>query len=356
VQTQVPEPSSCTTPVSAALRSVRPETRRQLLAWLGAVAALLVVMIMLGGLTRLTHSGLSITEWKPVTGALPPLSEHAWESEFAKYKTIPEYRIVNRGMTLGEFKGIYWWEWTHRFVGRLIGLVFIGPFLYFVLTRKIERALVPRLALIAVLGGAQGALGWFMVMSGLTHRVDVSQYRLAAHLALAFTIFGAVMWTIYDLHAKGREPTEVTAPARRLALAFLVLVAGQIVMGAFVAGLDAGFAYNTWPLMNGKVIPGGMGSIFEETTAAQFAHRMLAYAVLAAAFAVFWLARRTASGALRSAKAVLHVTLLQVVLGIATLLTVVAVPLAAAHQLCAAAVLAVALFHLHTVTARRAPA
>lgn len=284
--------------------------RHQITIWLGAVAALLIVMIMLGGLTRLTDSGLSITEWKPVTGAVPPLSPGAWESEFAKYKTIPEYERVNPGMTLGEFKRIYWWEWTHRFVGRLIGLVFAVPFLYFLLTRKIERSLVPRLAVIFFLGGAQGALGWFMVKSGLVHRVDVSQYRLAAHLALAFTIFAAVLWTIYDLAAKGRATVVVTPQMRAAAGGFVALVASQIVMGAFVAGLDAGFAYNTWPLMDGRIIPAGMGFVFEDTTAAQFTHRTIAYLVLAGAIVLWWQARKGGGAALKSAKAVLHTTLL----------------------------------------------
>ena len=351
MQTQVPEiavvPASPMGGEAAALR-----VRRQLMAWLGGVAVLLLVMIMLGGLTRLTHSGLSITEWKPVTGAVPPLSESAWQSEFEKYQQIPEYKIINKGMTLQDFKGIYWWEWTHRLVGRLLGFVFIGPFLYFIFTRKIDRQLVPRLGLIALLGAGQGALGWFMVMSGLVHRTDVSQYRLAAHLALAFTIFGAVVWTIYDLNAKGRARVSVPATTRSLAFAYLALLACQIVMGAFVAGLDAGFAYNTWPLMDGRIIPPGMGFIFEETTAAQFTHRMIAYLVLAVAAAIFWQARGLTGPASRSGKAVLHATLLQVALGIATLVTVVALPLAAAHQLCAALLLAVGLYHLHTVTAR----
>ncbi len=168
--------------------------RRQIALWLFAVSALVFLMVVVGGLTRLTESGLSITEWKPVAGALPPMGDAAWADAFARYQQIPQYEFVNKGMTLDEFKGIFWWEWSHRFLGRFIGFAFLVPFLWFFATRKIERSMTPKLVIMFVLGGAQGLLGWWMVKSGLTHRVDVSQYRLAAHLGLATLIYAARLW------------------------------------------------------------------------------------------------------------------------------------------------------------------
>ena len=331
--------------------------RRQIGAWLLAVAVLIVAMIMLGGLTRLTQSGLSITEWKPVTGVVPPLSEAAWAAEFAKYKEIPEYRYVHSAFGLADFQRIYWWEWSHRLLGRLIGFVFLLPFLHFLAARKIPKSLVPRLAVLFVLGGLQGALGWFMVRSGLSVRTDVSQYRLAAHLAAAFVIYGAVLWTAFDLLRPEAMRTAAPGRARSYALTLIGLVGLQIIAGAFVAGLDAGLIYNSWPLMNGSIVPHEAWALspwylnpFENPAMAQAVHRFIAYAVLAlSVFLVFDARRRFGKGApaYRSAHIVAGLIGVQVLLGITTLLLVVPLPLAALHQLTAALVFAAALFHAH---------
>jgi heme a synthase len=204
-----------------------------------------VAIVIVGGATRLTESGLSITEWKPVLGALPPLNEAQWLAEFEKYRQIPQYSLVNRGMSLDEFKVIYWWEWGHRLLGRVIGLAFVIPLLGFWAAGRIDRALAPRLLALLALGAAQGVLGWYMVMSGLVDRVSVSQYRLAAHLTLAVVIFAAIVWVALGV---GRARGRVTATrAGQVALALLGLVLVQIAAGGFVAGLRAGMGYNTFP-------------------------------------------------------------------------------------------------------------
>jgi cytochrome c oxidase assembly protein subunit 15 len=303
-------------------------------------------MVVVGGATRLTDSGLSITEWKPILGAIPPLSEADWLEVFEKYKAIPEYQIQNRGMSLAEFKFIFWWEWAHRFLGRFIGLAFAVPCLFFALTGRVERALWPRLAGLFVLGGLQGALGWYMVASGLVDRVDVSQYRLAAHLSVAAVIFAALLWTAWGIGSPRRRPGQAGS---RLALILAALVLAQIAAGGFVAGLDAGMGYNTWPLMDGKLIPDGLASmspgwanLFENALTVQFNHRLLAYVVLA--LAIWQAARRfsAASGALAMAVAI------QACLGILTLLLQVPLWLALVHQAGALIVLAAALWLVHT--------
>lgn len=330
-------------------------------AWLLAVLALLIAMIIVGGLTRLTDSGLSITEWKPVTGAVPPLSESAWEAEFEKYRQIPEYAVVNKGMSLSDFKAIYWWEWAHRFLGRLIGVAFLLPFLFFLWRSAIPRALIPRMWVIFALGGFQGALGWFMVMSGLTERTDVSQYRLAAHLSVAFLIFAMVFWTLLDILRGGADGT-ARAPElyRRAAWGFAGLVFAQIILGAFVAGTDAGFVYNTWPLMDGRFVPDGVMMLnpwwinfTENVTTIQFQHRIGAYVVTLAAVALWvWSLRLGLPKRARIAAAhVPALVLLQVALGIWTLIAVVPVALGAAHQAMAVALFAASLWHAHAVSA-----
>jgi cytochrome c oxidase assembly protein subunit 15 len=341
----------------------KARAHRQIAAWLVGVAILLIAMIMLGGLTRLTQSGLSITEWKPVTGVLPPLSQAAWASEFSKYQTIPEYRYVHSGISLEDFKTLYWWEWSHRLLGRLIGLAFLLPFVYFLATRPVARALAPRLAVLFVLGGLQGVLGWFMVKSGLSVRTDVSQYRLAAHLAAAFLIYGAVLWTIFDLMRPDSQKTAAPVRTRTLALALVALVSLQVIAGAFVAGLDAGLVYNTWPLMNGRLVPHEALALlpwyrnpFENPAMAQTVHRMIAYLVLGLSiFVVLDARRRFGKGApaYRSAHILAGLIGVQVVLGITTLVLVVPLPLAAAHQLTAALVFAAALYHAHGLFARK---
>jgi cytochrome c oxidase assembly protein subunit 15 len=324
--------------------------------WLYGVAALVVAMVIVGGATRLTESGLSITEWKPVLGALPPLGEAQWLAEFEKYREIPQYQLVNRGMSLDEFKVIYWWEWGHRLLGRLIGVAFVVPLVAFWLAGKIDRILAPRLAAVLALGAAQGVLGWYMVMSGLVDRVSVSQYRLAAHLTLAVAIFAAILWVAFGA---GRARAKVTNTFTGwAALALLGLVMAQIAAGGFVAGLRAGMGYNTWPLIDGAIVPAGLGvmepwwrNLFENALTVQFAHRMLAYAIVLAALAnaaVLW--RRGPSDLQPSAMGLAAAVLAQSAIGIATLIAQVPMELALAHQAGGLIVVAAAIWHLHCVS------
>lgn len=310
--------------------------------WLLFVCAFLAAIVLVGGLTRLTDSGLSITEWKPVTGMVPPLSEADWQEEFSKYQQIPEYEIVNKGMDLHAFKSIFWWEWAHRFLARTVGIIFLIPFLYFLARGRIEKSAVPRFLFMFFLGGAQGALGWYMVSSGLTERVDVSQYRLAAHLGLAIIIYGYIFWSALPYFmGRGQEgPPGLAMGARWL----VGLVWLQIISGAFVAGIHAGRVYNTWPLMDGKFIPDGLfnmvpkgAAMFEDHLTAQFDHRMLAYIVLAGILALVYAGfeRRNLlpKGAMVALWILGGVALGQVLLGILTLIHVVPIGLAAAHQI-----------------------
>ncbi len=328
--------------------------------WLLAVAGLVFVMIVLGGVTRLTESGLSMVEWRPVTGWLPPLSMEGWERAFAAYKAFPEYQKVNAGMSLSAFQTIYWFEYSHRLLGRFIGLAFAVPFLVFLLRRAVPGWLVPRLAGLLLLGGLQGAVGWFMVQSGLVDRPDVSQYRLAMHLGLAFLIFGALLWTALScLRPPTQRPMAALQPRGPvvLAAALLALVFLQVLAGALVAGLNAGMTYNTWPLMDGRLIPAGLGllspwwlNLFETVTTVQFQHRCLGYLILLGA-ALLWLQalriRRRGGTVAGGAGLVLVAVILQILIGIVTLLLVVPVPVAAVHQAGAVAVVALLVGHLH---------
>jgi cytochrome c oxidase assembly protein subunit 15 len=313
------------------------------------MCALVALMVIVGGATRLTDSGLSIVEWRPVTGAIPPLSEADWLAEFAKYKTIPEYQQVNWGMTLGAFKRIYWWEWSHRFLGRFIGFAFLVPLIAFAATKRIDRALGVKLAGLFVLGGMQGALGWWMVSSGLTERIDVSQYRLAAHLSLAVALYAAMLWIALDLVSVRRERPLALAP-------FAFMLAGgvylQMILGAFVAGLRAGRTFNTWPLMDGKFFPDGyfsgapgLNDLFETAAAAQFNHRMGAYLLAAAAIWFLVAARKTQLK--RRAHVVIAAVFMQIALGVWTVLAATPVALGLAHQAGALIVLSSALFAAH---------
>jgi cytochrome c oxidase assembly protein subunit 15 len=319
--------------------------------WLLLVAALVVATLIVGGATRLTESGLSIVEWKPVTGVLPPLTEAQWAAEFDKYKQIPQYREINRGMALSDFKTIFWWEWAHRILGRVIGAAFLLPLLFFLWRGWIGRDLRwPLLGLFA-LGGAQGAVGWWMVSSGLTERVSVSQYRLAFHMTLACVIYAAIVWIVARL--KPSEP--VAAPQRLRAGAFLLLVLTllQIYLGALVAGLDAGLTYNTWPHIDGALIPSSerllfetplWRNFFENALTVQFNHRMLAYFILLLALWHSWDTSRSTQDRTTRAYATLFVLLLvmQAVIGIATLLYAVPIALALLHQAMAILLLTVA--------------
>jgi len=308
--------------------------------WLYIVAAAVLLMVAVGGITRLTDSGLSITSWKPISGMLPPLSAKDWEAEFEAYKQIPEFEQQNHWMDLEAFKSIFWWEWGHRFLGRVIGLLFAIPFAIFLFQRRLPKSLAPSLAVIFVLGGFQGFLGWWMVSSGLTERVDVSQYRLAVHLGAASILFAAILYVIRTITPQG----ELRPAGRGWYLAIwglsgLLFV--QLVMGAFVAGLDAGYGYNTWPLMEGRFIPEGLGTmqptwlnVFESRLTVQFTHRMLAYGITVyTAVLLFFAWRGIGFGGEHRWMAVIGVLVAaQIVLGIATLLFVIPVPLAIAHQ------------------------
>jgi cytochrome c oxidase assembly protein subunit 15 len=336
-------------------------SNRAIRAWLLSVAALIALMVLVGGATRLTESGLSITEWKPVTGALPPLSQAEWENAFEAYKLIPQYRTLNAGMTLSEFKTIFWWEWSHRLLGRVIGMVYLLPFLFFLWRGGMSGELKRRLWLIFGLGALQGAVGWWMVASGLAGRTEVSQYRLATHLVLALLIFAAIVWTLRRLG----EPVPLAASARlRMTSGALVaLTFVQLYLGALVAGLRAGLVYNTWPEIDGAFIPAGARlwfetpwwrNLFENTLTVQFEHRMTAYALFALAiFHAFDAMRsRAANAAIRGALWLAAAVALQALLGILTLLNQVPIVLALAHQAVAIAVLTLAVMQAERLAAK----
>jgi heme a synthase len=345
---------------------------RAIAYWLLVCAAMIFLMVVLGGVTRLTESGLSITEWQPITGILPPLSEAGWQAEFARYREIPQFRLMHSWMELADFKTIFFWEWLHRLWGRLIGVVFAVPLLWFLLRRRIPPGLAPRLGVILFLGFMQGVLGWVMVESGLVGRVEVSQYRLVAHLGLALAIYAAILWTALGLlrprpsaAAAAAEPPP--AGLRRAAAMLAALVFVTLLAGGFVAGTNAGLVYNTFPLMGGSILPPDYLQLhpwwrnwFENVAAVQFNHRLLAMAVLASVIAL-WLAGRRrdlAARPRRALDALLAVALLQVSLGIATLLLVVPVPLAAAHQAGAVLLFTASLVACHALRdpSRRGPA
>jgi cytochrome c oxidase assembly protein subunit 15 len=319
--------------------------------WLLGVAALIALMVIVGGLTRLTGSGLSITEWRPVTGAIPPLSGADWASEFAKYQRIPQFRLENPSMTLDGFRTIFWWEWSHRFLGRLLGFAFLLPFLYFVATGAIRRPDMPRMILLFLLGALQGFVGWWMVSSGLETRVSVSQYRLAIHLGVAIILLGAMIWIGLDYLRGSRRVPQKPGKLAPSAFAFVGLVYFQILLGALVAGLHAGLIYNTWPSMNGHVLPETpffshpwWTNFGENAGLAQFDHRLGAYAVALAAL-VLWNSSRSQGRSIRTAgRALLSVTASQVMLGIFTLLYQAPIVLAALHQLTAVALFATAVW------------
>ena len=331
--------------------------------WLLAVAALMFVTVVVGGATRLTESGLSIVEWKPVTGVMPPLDAAAWQAEFGKYKTIPQYREHNAGMSLDEFKTIYWWEWTHRLLARLVGAAFLVPFLWFLWRGRLEPPLRARLWTIFALGAALGAVGWWMVASGLAERVSVSQYRLAFHLTLACVIFAAIVWTAQGLAP--RAPIAAPARVRAGAVAVLALVIVQIYLGALVSGLRAGLIYNTWPLIDGGLVPEGARlffysplwrNVFENTLTVQFDHRMAAYALALLALLHAADVARTLRGgaALTAALALASAVILQAALGIATLIHQAPLALALLHQAMAIVVLAIAVVHAERLERRAA--
>lgn len=337
--------------------------------WLWSVAALIFITVIVGGATRLTESGLSIVEWKPVTGMVPPLTQQEWAIEFAKYQVIPQYQQINKGMSLDDFKTIFWWEWAHRLLGRLIGFAFLLPFLWFLWRGSIEPAMRVGLATIFALGAFQGAVGWWMVSSGLADRVRVSHERLAFHLTLACVIYSAVVWTASRI---GPAPTTIDAQSsgqapRRLrvsAYALIVLTLIQFYLGAIVAGLRAGLIYNTWPLIDGAFIPSGADLFFaspwwinflENTLTAQFTHRMVGYALLLLALLHLVDVARTKTrgqGTLGWATVLVLAMIGQITLGIYTLILHVPIDIALLHQGGALVVLTIAVLHAARLTPR----
>ncbi|PQA85523.1 COX15/CtaA family protein [Hyphococcus luteus] len=348
--------SSQPAPNSAAPGASR--SNRRIALWLFFMCGLVAAMVIVGGATRLTDSGLSIVEWRPVTGAIPPMSEADWLSEFEKYKTIPEYAQVNFGMSLAEFKRIYWWEWGHRLLGRIIGFAFLLPLIFFAATKQLTRDLSVKLGGLFVLGGMQGALGWWMVTSGFADRIDVSQYRLAAHLSLAVLLFAAMFWLALDLW-----PQKKIGVSKNLQLGAMALAAGvflQMVLGAFVAGLRAGRTFNTWPLMDGKFFPDGyfntpatFHDLFETMAAVQFNHRIGAY-LLAAGAVWFYLAARKGAYKHR-AHLILAALGVQILLGIWTVIAATPIALGLLHQAGALIVFATALYAAHGAKRAESP-
>jgi heme a synthase len=348
--------SEASLPYSSALARDPSRGDRLVALWLFGVAAMIFAMVVIGGVTRLTESGLSITEWKPISGVIPPLSARDWEREFDLYKQIPEFQKLRPDMTLADFKGIYWWEYVHRLWGRLIGLAFALPGLWLLLGGHIRAQLWPRLVALFVLGGLQGGLGWFMVKSGLSARTDVSQYRLVAHLLFALAIYAFMLWTALGMMRPAPRLYAGAGALRRHLLVLLVLILGMLTTGGFVAGLDAGKIYNTFPLMGGQLVPGELLALdplwrnpFENPAAAQFIHRWLAMIVALTVLAL-WLRRgHLPLGARGPLHLVFGMAVIQISLGISTLLLVVPVPLAAAHQAGAVMLLTLTLYALHSL-------
>ena len=338
--------SSVNQPKSGIINNERDNWRNSVLVWLKILFAMVIAMVIVGGLTRLTDSGLSITEWNVIKGALPPLNDAAWILEFDKYKTIPEYQLQNKGMALSDFKVIYWWEWGHRQLGRLVGLVWLLGFLYLIIFNKIPMTWKYRMLLVGILGGLQGTIGWWMVSSGLSGRmVDVASYRLATHLGLAFIILGTLFWFIMKL---GRPEVELLQSRRlrdkksvRWTTLLLILTFAQILLGALVAGIDAGRSYIDWPMMNGEFLPSESFdyspfwvNFFENPALVQFNHRMLGYVLMCVGILAWFKLRNLAHQKLRiSFKAILIMLIIQMFIGILTVIYAAPWYIAIVHQL-----------------------
>jgi heme a synthase len=336
------------------LNRLRP---KQISYWLLFVAALVFLMVVVGGITRLTESGLSITEWKPVSGTLPPLNNAEWMAEFAKYQTTPEYQQINAGMGLSAFKFIFFWEWAHRLLGRFIGLAFALPLLWFAARRAIPAGYGWRLVALLALGGFQGAIGWWMVKSGLVNRTDVSHFRLATHLLTALTIMGGLIWTALDLRGLARNPNTRPARVTWLGAGVVAVLFIQLLFGAWMAGLNAGQIANTWPLMNGDFVPrgiewrqGGGHALSNDPYLIHFIHRWWAWV---AVIALLMLARAAKRSRSRGASLAIHSAFgLQMILGIATVMSGVALWLAALHQAVGALLVASTVWGAHVIGRR----
>lgn len=334
---------------SPAARQPRPAA---LARWLWAVALLVVIVVGVGGITRLTESGLSITEWRPVSGVLPPLNEADWVKEFEKYKQIPEYKEINRGMSLAGFKAIFFWEWLHRILGRFVGMAMIVPLAWYAWRRAIPAGYGGRLLALTSLVGLQGALGWWMVASGLEYRTDVSHFRLAAHLLTALFLLAGLVWTARDLDALAREPRAKPARLTGGGIAVIAILFVQLLLGAWVAGLNAGFVASTWPLMNDHFVPEGIDwaggawlALTNDPFLIHFLHRWWSWI---AALALLLLARNLAQrGAAREARLLVAVVTVQMLLGIWTVISGVSMWVAVAHQVVGAILVAIAAAALH---------
>jgi cytochrome c oxidase assembly protein subunit 15 len=331
--------------------------QRAVAVWLFLCCGSVVVMIVIGGITRLTESGLSMIEWRPLVGMVPPLSVGEWERIFGLYRETPEFRIENPHIELDGFKSIFWWEYVHRLWGQLIGILFVAGFLWLLLCRRIEKPILPHLVTLFILGGAQGVIGWWMVRSGFADRTDVSQYRLVIHLGMAFIILGYMLWLALSLME--RESVErVPTTARRLAFAVLGVVSVTLLSGGLTAGLDAGLVYNTWPLIDGGVAPHGLFiktpiwlNFFENVATVQFDHRFMAYLTFGFIIALWLRVRRTphAPNAVRAVHTLLAIVAAQAALGVLTLVLVVPLPLAVAHQMGAVALFSTTVWTAHAL-------
>lgn len=346
-QTQSPEYKTL-----AAITDREAQNRKSVKRWLYIVLITLLALVVVGGATRLTDSGLSITEWKPIHGVVPPMNAETWQEEFDKYREIPEYQQINKGMSLAEFKVIYWWEWAHRALARWVGVIFAVPLLWFWVRGKIEQRQKPRFLILLALGGLQGFIGWWMVSSGLTQRVDVSQYRLAVHLTLASIIIAGVTY-MARTHAVHEEPQANTKTIKS-ARFVMILILIQIYLGALVAGMDAGLSYNTWPLMDQAAIPGGLmlqepwwKNFFENPKMVQFVHRTFAYLVVLGALMHWMGTRRRERETAHAIRATLLLVLVlgQAMIGIITLVMQVPFGWALVHQAYALLLLMFAVAH-----------
>jgi heme a synthase len=327
---------------------------RTIANWLFFVAGLVFAIVVVGGITRLTESGLSITEWKPVSGALPPLSDAAWAEAFAKYQATPEYREINAGMSLASFKFIFFWEWVHRLLGRLIGLALVLPLIWFAARRALPKGYGLRIFALAAMVGLQGTIGWWMVASGLSERTDVSHFRLAVHLLIALSILAGLIWTALDLRILARNPAGPRARFSLYALFVVIILDIQILYGAYVAGLNAGPVANSWPLMNGSFVPqgidwskGALWAMVNDPYLIHFIHRWWAWVLVAT---LILLARKVKAAGNRSASIAIHSVFgTQILLGIATVMTGVWLPLAVLHQAVGALLVAAITWGLHSL-------